>query len=865
MAWTSEQLRRRFTEFFEKNNHKVLPSSSVLPQNDKTLLFTNSGMVQFKDIFLGEKSKYSRVCTVQRCIRAGGKHNDLDDVGKDNYHHTFFEMLGNWSFGDYFKEEAIRYAYEFLVEDLGLDKERLYVTVYDDMDTESRRIWRQYLDETRILGASAKDNFWEMGEYGPCGPCTEIHYDRVGGRDASALVNMDDQSVIEIWNIVFMEFNKTPSGLEPLKIKHIDTGIGFERLLSILMGVSSNYQIDSFKSIIKLIEEKCNHVFEDESSLIDTAFRVIADHSRTMAVCINDGVIFSSDGVGYVLRRILRRAVRYSHNILGLSQGVLAQIVAFAADTQGISIDVSVVDAEELLFLKTLKSGSVRFNKIVNNNGRLEAADVFLLYDTYGFPKDLTELMAREKGIPISLEGFDELRAKAQDVSKTTRTTITVQFDCEKTSDEYKYSENGVTAKLLAVVRDNEKILPEDATEGEGLLFLLFDKTCFYAEKGGQVGDRGVIEFYDEDGKAVGKFEVVDTQGMRGYVLHIGTLKGSISKTAKLTYDENLRALTRANHSTCHILYHFLGTFFKTAQRGSLVDSEKCRFDFDGNKLSTEVLVSLEYKMNEFIKSNACQSTRIISYEEAIENPSLQLEDGDYSNGVRIVSFSNGTEVVDDPCGGTHVKDTGEIELVRIISETGTKANIRRIVVVSRERAHEADENAKRLREELGAGDVVTTDCLLSTVERAFIEDWNKKNIKAAQKKVTEKIKEVTEKLKESIANFRVKNLMKDDIFIFKENNVDFLKKKDLTRLLSVIGNELCASKVIGICSIERESETYLSAVARNNGKLLDALNNGAEDNAFKILNGYVQGVGKGNDFRIHVNDTSNKAIFNSE
>lgn len=852
--WSSKLLKKRFSDFFEKRGHKLMPSASVVPVNDPTLLFTNSGMVPFKNYFLGEKAPYSRLCSSQRCIRVGGKHNDLDDVGQDNYHHTFFEMLGNWSFDDYFKDEAIRYAYEFLVEDLGLDKDRIYVTIYEELDKDSRRIWRQYFDDSRIIASSFKDNFWEMGEFGPCGPCTEIHYDRIGGRDASSLVDQDDPNVIEIWNIVFMEYNRTPSGLEPLKIKNVDTGIGFERLLSILMDVPSNYQIDSFKSIINFIEGFCNEKYTDTTILTDVAFRVLADHCRTMAVCLSDNVSFSSDGVGYVLRRILRRAVRYAHDILKIESGVLSKIVSHCSDILELPINVSVIDSEEALFNKTLQKGVIKVDKIAKTKGSIDVSDVFLLYDTYGFPKDLTELMAREKNIPICLDGFEELKTKAQEASRSTKSTITINFGFEKTVDKFKYSENNLSATLMSAVLNNEEVFISEKDYNDEKMHLVFDKTCFYAEKGGQVGDQGIINFYDGE-NIVGTFKVIDTQNIRGYVVHEGSLTGKLSKNAKLIYDADLRAKTAANHSSCHILYYFLNTFFPTKQRGSHVNSERCRFDFDGKKVSDSILKELEDKMNLFIGSSAKRTIEIISHEAALADSSLHLEDGDYTDGVRIVKFSNGETTISDPCGGTHVESTADIRKVRIISEMGTMANIRRIMLVSDDKADEVDKNAEYLKAKLLKGECVTYDCLLSIFDKAEIDAMNKKNIKENQKKIADKSKSIIEELKNNILIFKVNKLLSNKIFNFRTEVSEEFSKKDINKLISNLTSQVLSETFSTLIFVNKGAESFISIVSKDAENITEKLNAVVGSNVFRNIKGVVQGNNSGN-FDVSVIET---------
>lgn len=849
--WTSHLLRKKFFEFFENRNHVVLPGISVVPINDPTLLFTNSGMVQFKNIFLNGGAKYPRVCTIQRCIRAGGKHNDLDDVGLDNYHHTFFEMLGNWSFGDYFKEEAIKYAYEFLVEELGLDKDRLYVTVYEELDKESRLIWRKYFDDNRIISASFEDNFWEMGEYGPCGPCTEIHYDRIGNRDASSLVNKDDPDVLEIWNIVFMEYNRTKNGLEDLKIKNVDTGIGFERLLSVLMNVRSNYQIDTFQTVIRTIETLSfgctGYKFNDSASNTDVAVRVVADHTRCIAVCLNDKVQFASEGVGYVLRRIMRRGMRYALDVLKINGGDFSKIVEAAANVLGLAIDVSPVRKEEELFMKTLKKGMVMFDKIVREKCVLKGEDVFFLYDTYGFPADLTELLAREKKINITMDGFVECKKRAQELSKKNRTGFNINFKFPKTIDFYKYETNFILGELKAIVKANEIIEEEEIIEGNEFngeeMSLIFDKTCFYSEKGGQVGDRGRISFKDGNGDVVGFFSVEDTKNIGGYVYHRGKLDGKITKRADLVYDQELRAKTRVNHSVCHILYYFLRKEFKTSQKGSLVDENKCRFDFEGEKLTDDVIERVENNINTFIKENSKRSTLVFSREEA-EKEGLDLEDDEsYEDGVRVILFSGSVDQVRDVCGGTHVFSTGEIKKARIITETGIQSNTRRIVLVTNERADEADQNAKEIIKAVENGQVGTTDCLLPLIESNKIKVLNKVNGRILQKRVSEIIAKKIQDFETYIVSFKLENLNRNRIFVYKTDEIFELNKKDLQKLLTAEVTSLISKNIHGILFGKSKSLDYFIIYSEDNEKLLTALISEFGTKSFRISKNYIFGV----------------------
>lgn len=840
-------LKERFLGYFEKNGHKILPSSPVVPKNDPTLLFTNSGMVQFKNHFLGEKSQYSRVATSQRCIRAGGKHNDLDDVGKDNYHHTFFEMLGNWSFGDYFKEEAIEFAYDFLINDLKLNKDNMYVTIYEEMDIESKRIWSKYIDPSKIISASFKDNFWEMGEYGPCGPCTELHYDRVGNRDASHLVNKDDPDVVEFWNIVFMEYERTPKGLVPLKVKHIDTGIGLERLLSILMGVRSNYMIDSFQEIIKFTESRCEFRYEDKESIHDVAFRVIADHSRTIAVCLNDGVGFSSDGVGYVLRRILRRAVRHAHDTLRLEVGVLSECVGKAAAFMGMEIDTTAVDDEENLFMKTLVKGMNQLTKINNLKGKIEGSDAFILYDTYGFPVDLTEVIVRERKIPFSMDGFDECVAKAKELSsRTSKKLITTRLECSKTVDSFKYTDNGIEATLLEIILENEKV--ESIPEGVDAA-LVFDRTCFYGECGGQNGDTGTIDFLDENNNTIGVFTVDDTHIQRGYVLHVGKLSGKISKKAKLTYNEDQRAATRANHSSIHILNYFLRTFMKTEQQGSLVDAEKARFDFDSKKMSDEMLDSLEEKMNEFVKSNAVVTVETLPKDSVMTDDGIiKMSNEDYPTDVRIITMSNGTTIIKEICGGTHVSNTSEIKCIRLVSESGVKANTRRIVLVSGVKAAELDRNAAVLRKSVQNGKIVKIDCPLSISQKRKIEQANKENQKKGQKELLETISRTKKDIETEMLNFKVVTLGEGKVFSYNCSNLSKYSKKEIVKSLSGLTENI---PVPYLLFVEKDNEVLFVVSCMEPESVSSKIESDFLQSVARVVKNQVQGSIPKNSFSL--------------
>ncbi|KAF7680984.1 Alanine--tRNA ligase [Astathelohania contejeani] len=680
----SDELEKTFIDYFKKLGHTEIASSSVIPYNDSTLIFANSGMVQFKPIFLDELDPMSpwanmrRACSIQNCIRAGGKHNDLDDVGKDTYHHTFFRMLGNWSFGDYFKEEAIFYAWDFLTNKLNLSPLRLYATYYKT-DSETKNIWLKYLPENRVLPFGEKDNFWEMGDTGPCGPCTEIHYDRIGNRDASAYVNKDDPNVIEIWNIVFMEYKRGSNGLTILKKKCIDTGMGFERVLSILNDVKSNYLTDAFLPIFKTIEEMGIKPYTDTlNDKIDIAYRVIADHARTIAVCLSNGVTFSNVGRGYILRRIIRRAIRYYHEVLKLKKD-FEKVIKIAADTLKIDLSISqieLISIEELQFLKTLDNGTNLLNKIIKEciakkENVIPGRIVFQLYDTFGFPPDLTQIMAEEKGLKIDMAAFENeknnsrLKNRKSMSNKELIDNDEIVDKFSETDDKFKYEKNGILCEVLYISSN----------------YVVTNKTCFYSESGGQVGDKGKIEFY-KNGKKVGIFRVDDTKKIRRRVLHIGELiEGNTSGNCKLIYDEEWRQGCKRSHTATHLLNYTLKRVLgdNIEQKGSLVEPGRLRFDFSYNgKLSVDEIKSIEILVNEMIKEELAVNVNLIEFKKIKNIPNIiYLKDEIYPEYVRVVNINDKSIEL---CGGTHLSNTKEIKLFKIVAESGIAASIRRII-----------------------------------------------------------------------------------------------------------------------------------------------------------------------------------------
>lgn len=753
--WTAPRVRQTFLEYFRNAcGHTFVPSSSTVPLDDPTLLFANSGMTQFKPIFQGTidpaapMAKLKRAANSQKCIRAGGKHNDLEDVGKDVYHHTFFEMLGNWSFGDYFKREAIQMAWELLTGVFGLPKERLYVTYFGGderynlpADLEARQLWIEAgVDEARVLPFGMKENFWEMGESGPCGPCSEIHFDRIGGgRDASALVNQDDPDVLEIWNLVFMQFNRELDGsLRTLPAKHVDTGMGFERVLSVLQNKRSNYDTDAFQPIFAEIQARagCRAYTgkvgrQEDVDGIDMAYRVIADHIRTLTVAISDGGFPSNDGRGYVLRRILRRAVRYAHEKLGAPAGFFASLVDVVVEHFGDAFPELRVAPEtvketlleeEIQFRKTLERGLLQFGRFAKTavaaGGVLAGADAWRLYDTYGFPVDLTRLMAEEAGLAIDEDGFIAAQTASKELSRAgrggdadnplTRITIDVHMlsELEKvrhiptTDDSPKYSEAVMEAKVLALLLDGALVSRVEAASAEkGYFGLLLDRTNFYAESGGQIYDEGSLTI---DGQVEMAVEAVQSFG--GYVLHIGYLKYghlSVDDVVVAAYDELRRRPLRNNHTATHLLNFAIARTLaeqRPDQKGSLVAPDRLRFDYNSTKApSDEQLAQFEGTVNGFIAAGHAVSTRLVPLAEAMTLPGLRAVFGEtYPDPVRVVCVgaslddvianpadSRWADVSIELCGGTHVGRTSDIKSFIILSESAIAKGIRRIVAVT--------------------------------------------------------------------------------------------------------------------------------------------------------------------------------------
>lgn len=687
---TTSELRQKFLDFFAARDHRIVASSSLVPGNDPTLLFTNSGMVQFKDVFLGNESRpYKRAASSQRCVRAGGKHNDLEKVGYTTRHHTFFEMLGNFSFGDYFKRDAIAYAWEFITRDLGLPADRLWVTVYQE-DDEAADVWLNEIgvDRQRFSRLGKEDNFWAMGDTGPCGPCSEIFYDHgpevSGGPPGSE--DQDGDRYVEIWNLVFMQFDRGPDGtMAELPAPSVDTGMGLERIAAVMQGVHSNYDIDLFCSLIDAAAKLTQCEDKDSNSL-----KVIADHIRAAAFLIIDGVLPANEGRGYVLRRIIRRAIRHGY-MLGMHEPFFNQLVAplakemgeaFPELAKGAKHAEKVLLKEEERFAETLDQGMRILEDAVTGlrGKKIPGETAFKLYDTYGFPVDLTADIARERGLEVDMAGFDKemdaQRERARQASRFGAEYVT-KLDLDATTDFTGYDELTGRGTVTALIKDGAAV-GKLAANDEGIVVL--DRTPFYAEGGGQVGDTGTL-----NGKGL-TFEVIDTRRHGAAHLHIGRVsKGGLKtgQTVTANVDVETRASTVLNHSATHLLHAALRGVLgeHVVQKGSLVAPDRLRFDFSHNEpVNTDELARIEAVVNEEIRKNVAAEVRLMNYDEAIKAGALAFFGEKYGDEVRVLRLGDfSTEL----CAGTHVGRVGDIGLFKILSETGIAAGVRRIEAVT--------------------------------------------------------------------------------------------------------------------------------------------------------------------------------------
>lgn len=761
-SWTCNRVRDTFIQYFtEKHGHIHYPSSPVVPVNDPTLLFANAGMNQFKPIILGTVERSSALASLQRavnsqkCIRAGGKHNDLDDVGKDTYHHTFFEMLGTWSFDDYFKRECIAWAFDLLINVYRLPKDRLYVTYFAgdaeqglEADTEARDLWLQLLPPERVLPFGKAANFWEMGESGPCGPCSEIHFDRIGGRDAASLVNRDDPNVVEIWNLVFMQYNRDASSglLSRLPAQHIDTGMGLERLVSILQNATSNYDTDVFASILSAISRVTGcrpysgRVGASDEKHVDMAYRVLADHCRTLVIAIADGAIPSNEGRGYVLRRILRRAIRFGSQTLSAPPNFFAPLVGEVIDilspsfpeiTGKRNIILEIVEEEEKAFSALLHRGISYFDRLRHlcsekNSDLISGADAFHLYDTLGFPLDLSQIMAAEAGLRVDVEGFKAAMEEQKDRSRRDLAekklqgrvavklepqdiAVLVQEGCHPTCDAFKYSHMSLNQVAISgiVLSSGLCHAKEVALGRNSVVGLVLDKSCFYSEGGGQISDTGTIKVQRNSAD----IEVIHAASFGDYVLHTCVVQESTvirrGDMCSLTIDVSRRRGAAKNHTITHVLNSALRAVLgeEVDQRGSYVGDDKLRFDFNHNKsLTPNELLQLERYVNNAIASKAMVRAELVPLSTAMAIPGVRAVFGDvYPDPVRVVTVLDENEniISVELCGGTHLTSVEEAEAFVIVDESSVSKGVRRVTAVTGTAAVLAQRRAVELSDEL--------------------------------------------------------------------------------------------------------------------------------------------------------------------
>lgn len=715
----AKEIRSTFLDFFASKEHTIVASAPIVVKNDPTLMFTNAGMNQFKDIFLGDKAPFSkRVADTQKCLRVSGKHNDLEEVGIDTYHHTMFEMLGNWSFGDYFKEESIEWAWELLTSVYKLPADRLYVTIFEGdagenlpVDEEARAFWKKWIAEDRIILGNKKDNFWEMGDTGPCGPCSEIHFDNRDEADrvkldGKLLVNQGDPQVIEIWNLVFIQFNRLTNGsLQPLPASHVDTGMGFERLTRVVQRKKSNYDSDIFQPLIRLIEQKSGINYGTDEKT-DIAMRVMSDHIRAIGFAIADGQLPSNTGAGYVIRRILRRAVRYYYSFLHIQSPLLYELVQVLASEFGEvfpeivkqqSFVARVIEEEETSFLKTLSDGIKRFEQYStaaeNKVAAVEGKFAFELYDTFGFPVDLTQLLAAERGMTVDLIGFNQSLDEQRKRSRKAAEVITGDWSELMKTDQFTFLGYNHLESKAKVVK-YRKLKAKD----KELFQVVLDQTPFYAESGGQVGDKGKLHFANE------VIEVLDTKKENELIIHfVNRFPESMEGNVTASVDAMLRSSTMGNHSATHLMHAALRNVLgpHVQQKGSLVAPDYLRFDFSHfAKLTKEELDEIESTVNRKIRENIPLQVDVMPIAEAMKTGAMALFGEKYGDQVRVVTFDKNYSR--ELCGGTHVPATGAIGYFKIVSESAVAAGVRRIEAVTGDAAEKMISAAFQRLEQIG-------------------------------------------------------------------------------------------------------------------------------------------------------------------
>lgn len=849
----SQDIRKQFLDFFQEKGHLIVPSAPIVTKDDPTLMFNNSGMAQFKEFFLGNGTpKSKRIADTQKCLRVSGKHNDLEDVGFDTYHHTMFEMLGNWSFGDYFKKEAINWAWELLTEVYKIPKDILYVTVFEGskeenvpFDQEAYDIWKGLIDEDRILLGNKKDNFWEMGDQGPCGPCSEIHVDIRSAEEKALisgkeLVNNDHPQVVEIWNNVFMEFNRKADGsLEKLPAQHVDTGMGFERLCMVLQNVQSNYDTDVFTPLIEKIETLTGKKYtaknaSEAEEKINIAIRVIADHVRAVAFAIADGQLPSNGGAGYVIRRILRRAIRYGFTFLDKKEPFINELVAVLAAQMGEffpeiksqqSLVTNVIKEEEASFLRTLDQGlQLLDNVIAQNEGKeVAGAKAFELYDTFGFPEDLTALILKEKGMSYDKDGFDAELKKQKDRSRAASEVATddwvVLTDGNvETFVGYDQTENEVKITRYRKV-DSKK---------DGVLYqIVLDNTPFYPEGGGQVGDKGALVAANES------VAIIDTKKENNLILHIAKkLPENINGTFTAKVDEKLRSDSASNHSATHLLHQALRTILGThvEQKGSLVSPNYLRFDFSHfAKVTDEELKQVEDFVNARIQEHLpLVERRSIPFKQAVEEGAMALFGEKYGDNVRAIKFGESMEL----CGGIHVKNTADIWYFKIVSEGAVAAGIRRIEAITNEAVKDYFAKQEQALEEINATLKKPQDTLKAVVS---LQDENAK----LKKQLESLLKDKAKNLKGELAG-ELKEINGVQ-FLAKQVDLDANGAKDLAYELGTLGTNLFL-----LLATADEGKPMLTCYISKELVAEKGLNAGQ---VVRELGKYIQGGGGGQPF----------------
>ncbi len=864
----SNKVRQTFLDFFKSKGHEIVPSAPMVVKGDPTLMFINSGMAPFKDIFLGNAAiKFPRVADTQKCLRVSGKHNDLEEVGVDTYHHTMFEMLGNWSFGDYFKKDAIAWAWELLTEVYKIDKSRLYVTVFEGsveenvpFDQEAYDTWKLYVEESRILKGNKKDNFWEMGDTGPCGPCTEIHYD---GRndaerakvDGATLVNNDDPQVIEVWNNVFMEFmRKADKSLEKLPAQHVDTGMGFERLVRVLQGKQSNYDTDVFTPLLNKIEELSGLRYkpEDEEKhkkqlIINIAMRVIADHIRTISFSIADGQLPSNTGAGYVIRRILRRAIRYGYQSLNIKEPFMYRIVPTLAhqlgqqfpelNTQKILIE-KVIKEEEISFYKTLEIGLKRIDQVcidltASHTGKvIDGKVVFELYDTFGFPLDLTSLIARGYDLSIDEEEFNRLLTEQKNRSRAATSVDTddwMLIEKNKKSTDNSIAETDFVGYSELESECNIIRYRKVKSKNKEQFQIVLDKTPFYAESGGQVGDAGTIENINE------KINITDTKKENGVIIHFcDKLPENMEASFVAKVNRNKRTFTENNHSATHLLHaalrQVLGTHVE--QKGSLVNEEYLRFDFSHfSKITDEELHEIEKIVNTKVRENIFSNIQQMTIDDAKKTGAMALFGEKYGDVVRVVEFDKNYSI--ELCGGTHVKATGQIGYFKITSESAVAAGIRRIEAVTSVKAEEFFNQQTATLNEVKALLKNNKDVIKSLSN--LVEENND-----LQKQLQSLLKEKAQSIKQTLLS---KVIAKNGINVIIEQ-ISFDSAEEIKNILFEIRNQV--ENCVCVIGAEVKGKPSISVIIDDNLVKEKNLNAG---NIIRDLAKEINGGGGGQPF----------------